>query len=136
MLKRYNHLALTVVMMMMGVLLIVGSVLASISTTLFPFDQFVGTRAPVAGVAFGSGIMLAAMKPEERLSWVRAALAYCVLDVLYEVVYGLFFGGAAFGVIPVVLSIIFGALIVFLYPRRGELLPVRAAAAEVASKAQ
>src|SRR5581483_625926 len=62
-LKRYNHLALTVVMMMMGVLLIVGSVLASISTTLFPFDQFVGTRAPVAGVAFGSGIMLAAMKP-------------------------------------------------------------------------
>ncbi len=121
--KKYNHLALTVVMLLMGVLLIVGSVLSSVGTLLFPFDQYVGTRAPVAGVAFGAGIMLAAMRPAENLTWVRAAIVYCIFDVLYEIVYGLFFGGAAFGLIPLVVSIIFGAIIIWLYPRRGDLMP-------------
>lgn len=121
--KKYNHLALTVVMTLMGVLLIVGSVLASIGTTLFPFDSWIGTRASVAGIAFGAGIVLAAMKPEANLTWVRAAIVYCVLDVLYEIVYGLFFGGAAFGLITLLVSIILGGLIIWLYPRRGELMP-------------
>jgi hypothetical protein len=121
--KKYNHLALTTVMLLMGVLLIVGSVLASVGTTLFPFDQYVGTRAPVAGIAFGTGILLAAKRPEENLTWVRAAIVYCVFDVLYEIVYGLFFGGAAFGLIPLVVSIIFAAVIIWLYPRRGDLMP-------------
>lgn len=121
--KKYNHLALTVVLMLMGVMLIVGSVLASMGTTLFPFDSFIGTRAAVAGIAFGAGIMLAAFRPDENLTWVRAAVVYCVLDVLYEIVYGLFFGGAAFGLIPLVVSIVFGALIIWLYPRRADLMP-------------
>lgn len=121
--KKYNHLALTVVMTLMGVLLIVGSVLASIGTTLFPFDSWIGTRASVAGIAFGAGIVLAAMKPEANLTWVRAAIVYCVLDVLYEIVYGLFFGGAAFGLVTLLVSIILGGLIIWLYPRRGELMP-------------
>ncbi len=121
--KKYNHLALTVVMTLMGVLLIVGSVLASIGTTLFPFDSWIGTRASVAGIAFGAGIVLAGMKPEANLTWVRAAIVYCVLDVLYEIVYGLFFGGAAFGLVTLLVSIILGGLIIWLYPRRGDLMP-------------
>ncbi len=123
--KKYNHLALTVVLMMMGVMLVVGSLLASLGTLIFPFDQMVGTRAPVAGVAFGSGIMLAAMRPADNLTWIRAALVYCVVDVLYEIVYGLYFGGASFadGLIPLAVSILFGALIIWLYPRRGDLVP-------------
>ena len=121
--KKYNHLALTVVMLLMGVLLIVGSVLARVGTLLFPFDQYIGTRAPVAGVAFGSGIMLAAMRPADNLTWVRAAIVYCVFDVLYEIVYGLFFGAGAFGLIPLIVSIIFGAVIIWLYPRRADLMP-------------
>ncbi len=133
--KKYNHLALTAVMLLMGVLLIAGSVLASIGTTLFPFDQYVGTRAPVAGIAFGAGIMLAGMRPEENLTWVRAAILYCVFDVLYEIVYGLFFGGAAFGLIPLVISIIFAAVIIWLYPRRGDLMP-RGATSTAASAAR
>lgn len=121
--KKYNHLALTVVLMLMGVLLIVGSVLASVGTTLFPFDSYIGTRASVAGIAFGAGIMLAALRPDENLTWVRAAIVYCVLDVLYEIVYGLYFGGAAFGIVPLIVSILFGALIIWLYPRRADLMP-------------
>jgi peptidoglycan/LPS O-acetylase OafA/YrhL len=121
--KRWNHLALTVVMVLMGVLMIAGSVLASFGTTIFPFDTYVGTDAAVAGAVFGAGVVLAGFRPEAHTSWVRLAIAYCALDVVYEIVKWAYYGGGAFQVPAVLISIIFGALLIALYPRRGELVP-------------
>ncbi len=120
---KYSHLALTAVMLLMGLLIIVGSLLASVGTTFFPFDQYVGTRATVAGVAFGGGIMLAGFRPQENPSWVRLAILYCVLDVLYEIVAFFWLGASGASWLALVFSIIFGVLLIVLYPRRGELVP-------------
>ena len=121
--KRYSHLGLTAVMVLLGLLLVVGSLLASAGTTFFPFDQFVGTRASIAGVTFGIGVMLAGMRPAANVSWVRLAILYCALEVVTEVFDYFWLGGAAFNLVPFVVSIIFGVLLIVLYPRRGELVP-------------
>lgn len=121
--KRWNHLALTAVMVLMGVLTIAGSVLASFGATIFPFDSYVGTDAAVAGTVFGAGIVLAGFRPSAHPSWVRLAIAYCALDIVYEIVKWAYYGGAAFQLPAFLISIIFGALLIALYPRRGELVP-------------
>jgi hypothetical protein len=126
--KRWNHLLLPIVMVIMGVLLIVGAGLASIGTTIFPFDTYVGTDAPVAAAAFGAGIILAGVRPDANASWVRLGIAYCALDIAYEIVKWVMYGPAAFGLPPFVFSIIFGILLIVLYPRRSELVPRRDAA--------
>ncbi len=120
---RYNHIALPLVMVVLGVLLIVGSLLATVGTTLFPFDQYVGTRASIAGVAFGIGIATAGVQPASHPAWVRAAIIYCGLEVIYEIVWSLFLGLGAFGVVPFVTSLIFAGLLIFLYPNRSALMP-------------
>ncbi|HEX6547729.1 MAG TPA: hypothetical protein VF134_03190 [Candidatus Dormibacteraeota bacterium] len=125
MVKRWNNLALTIVMVLLGVLLIAGSALASIGTTIFPFDTYVGTDAPVAGATFGAGIILAAWRPDAHVSWVRLAICYCGLDVIYEIVKWVEYGGAAFGLPAFVISIIFAALLIMLYPKRSDLVPRR-----------
>jgi peptidoglycan/LPS O-acetylase OafA/YrhL len=120
---RFGNLGLTAVMLFLGLLLIVGSLLASIGTTLFPFDQYIGTRATVAGVTFGAGIMLAAMRPQENVTWVRLAIVYCGLEVIYEIFSYFWLGPGAFNLIPFIVSIIFGVLLIVLYPHRGDLIP-------------
>jgi hypothetical protein len=120
---KWNKLALNVVMVVFGVLMIVGSLLASVGTTLFPFDQLVGTRAAVAGVAFGAGLALAGMQPVVAATWVRAALFYCILDVLYEIVAAIWLGTNGFSIISLLVSLILGGLLIFLYPNRGDLIP-------------
>jgi hypothetical protein len=126
---KWNKLALNIVMVVFGVLMIVGSLLASVGTTLFPFDQLVGTRAPVAGVAFGAGLILAGMQPVVPATWVRAALFYCVLDVLYEIVTLFWLGGAGISIVSLLVSLILGGLLIFLFPNRSELMPRSAASA-------
>ena len=83
---KWNKLALNIVMVVFGVLMIVGGLLASVGTTIFPFDSLIGTRATIGAVAFGAGLALAGMQPAVPATWVRAGLFYCLLDVLYEVV--------------------------------------------------
>jgi hypothetical protein len=126
---KWNKLALNIVMVVFGVLLIVGSLLASVGTTLFPFDSAVGTRAPVAGVAFGAGLILAGMQPVVPATWVRAALFYCLLDVLYEIVALFWLGGAGISIVSLLVSLILGGLLIFLFPNRGDLMPRSTAAA-------
>ena len=120
---KWNKLALNIVMVVFGVLLIVGSLLASVGTTLFPFDQLVGTRAAIAGVAFGAGLALAGMQPVVPATWVRAGLVYCVLDILYEIVAPFWLGGAGISIVSLLISLILGGLLIFLYPNRSELVP-------------
>ncbi len=120
---KWNKLALNIVMVVFGVLMIVGSLLASVGSTLFPFDALVGTRAAVAGVAFGAGLALAGMQPVVPATWVRAALFYCLLDVLYEIVALFWLGGAGISIVSLLVSLILGGLLIFLYPNRGDLVP-------------
>ena len=120
---RFGNLGLTAVMLLLGLLLIVGSLLASVGTTLFPFDQYIGTRAAVAGVTFGAGIMLAGMRPQENVTWVRLAIVYCGLEIIYEIFSYFWLGAGAFNLVPFVVSIIFGVLLIVLYPRKSELIP-------------
>ena len=126
---KWNKLALNIVMVVFGVLMIVGGLLASVGTTIFPFDSLVGTRATIGAVAFGAGLALAGMQPAVPATWVRAALFYCVLDVLYEIVNLFWLGGAGVSIVSLLISLILGGLLIFLYPSRADLWPRSATAA-------
>ncbi|HLQ61183.1 MAG TPA: hypothetical protein VK131_04905 [Candidatus Acidoferrales bacterium] len=120
--KKWNQLALNIVMIVMGVILIVGSALSTPATVLFPFDTYFGVRASVAGIALGAGIALSGFNPRMHPSWARLAIFYCILDVLYELVTATT-GVGGFNIISFVMAIIFAGLIIYLYPNRGELVP-------------
>lgn len=113
---------LTVVMLLLGILMVVGSTMSILATSILPFDGLAGTDTSVAGVAFGVGIAVASFNPEAHVSWVRAAILYTVLVVIYRIVFGIFWG--TFGQpAPLAIAIVFGIALVVLYPRRGELMP-------------
>ena len=113
---------LTVVMLLLGILLVVGSTVSIFPTSIFPFDGLAGADASVAGVAFGVGIAAASFNPEGNIAWVRAAILYAILVVVYRIVFGIFWGTWGPG-LPIVIAIIFGAALILLYPRRRELMP-------------
>ena len=120
---------LTVVMLLFGILMIVGSTMAILATSILPFDGLAGSDTAVAGVAFGVGIAVASFSPEANVSWVRAAILYSVLVVVYRVIFGVFWG--TFGqAAPLTIAIVFGIALIVLYPRRGELVPHSGMAAD------
>jgi hypothetical protein len=111
-------------MVLMGVLLIVSSLLTGFfGTVLFPIDQQFGTRGTIAGVAFGVGVAAAGVNPTGHVSWVRAAILYCALDALYEILLWIWLGGAAFSLVSLIVAVIFGVLLIVLYPNRSALMP-------------
>jgi cytochrome c oxidase subunit IV len=113
---------LSVVMLLMGILLVVGSTASTFATSIFPFDKYLGINASVAGVAFGAGIAVASFDPEANLSWIRIGIIYAILLVAYQVVFGLFVGFSTnWG--PIVLGIAFAVALVALHPRGVELMP-------------
>jgi hypothetical protein len=133
---RWNHVALPAVMVLMGVLLITSSLLAGFfGTVLFPMDQQFGTRGTIAGVAFGVGLAAAGVNPTGHVSWVRAAIVYCGLDVVYEILLWVWLGGHAFSLISLIVSAIFGALLIVLYPNRSALVPASSSGMSTASSA-
>lgn len=113
---------LTVVMLLMGILLVVGGTVAVLPTSLLPFDGLAGTDISVAGVALGVGIAAASFNPEAHVSWVRVAILYCILEIVYRIVFGIFWGTWGTGV-PSVLAILFAIALIACYPHRGELMP-------------
>jgi len=120
---------LTVVMLLLGILLVVGSTLSLFATAIFPFDSFAGTDTSVAGVAFGVGIAVASFNPGAQIGWVRAAILYMILLVVYRIVFGLFWG--TWGQLaPLVIAIVFGVALIILFPRRGELMPHQGSVAD------
>ena len=121
---RWNHVALPAVMVLMGILLITSSLLAGFfAVVLFPVDQQLGTRGTIAGVAFGIGVAAAGVNPTAHVTWVRAAILYCALDVIYELLLWVWLGGQAFSLISLIVSAIFGVLLITLYPNRAALMP-------------
>lgn len=113
---------LTVVMLLMGILLVIGGTVSVLPSSILPFDGLAGADTSVAGVALGVGIAAASFNPEGHVSWVRIAILYAIIEVIYRIVFGLFWGTWGTGV-PTLLAIIFAIALIVLYPRRGELVP-------------
>src|ERR1700694_1788976 len=113
---------LTVVMLLLGILMVGGSTMSIFSTSVFPFDGLAGTDAAVAGVAFGVGIAVASFNPERHAPWGSTAILYSALVIVYRVIFGLFWGTWGQPA-PLLLAIVFGLALIFLYPRRSELMP-------------
>lgn len=114
---------LSVVMLMMGMLLVIGSTASNFATNIFPFDRYMGINASIAGVAFGTGMAVASFDAEANLSWLRAGVIYAGLLVAYQVVFWIFVGvPLSWG--PMVLGVGFATALVLLYPRTPELIPM------------
>ena len=116
---KWNPLALKVLMWVMGILIVAGSGLGFIGSTIFNFDSNFGVTSSVAGVAFGAGIMIAGFDPIANVSWVRALILYAILQVVYQIFLQISVG--RFDIIAFAVAIIAGGVLIFLYPNKAEL---------------
>ena len=113
---------LTVVMLLTGILLVVGSMINTFASSVFPAEQYLGTDASAAAAAFGTGIAIASFDPVRNVSWVRALILYAILLIVFQIVFGIFVG-TPYKLAPLVLGIVVSILCIVLYPNRGELMP-------------
>jgi len=111
---KWNPLALKLLMWVMGVLLVVGSAASFVGVAVFPFDSGAGVTAPVAGIAFGAGIMIAGFDPIANISWVRALVLYAILEVVYQVLTQIVIG--RFDIVAFIIGILVAVLVLVLYP--------------------
>ena len=113
---KWNPMALKLLMWFMGVLIVFGSGFGFIGLTFFPFDQYVGVTASVAGIAFGAGLILAGFDPIANVSWVRALVLYAVLEIVWQIFDQI--SVARFDIVAFVIAIIVAVLILVLYPNK------------------
>ena len=116
---KWNPLALKILLWVMGVLLVVGSAASFVGDAFFNFGSGAGVTAPVAGIAFGAGMMIAGFDPIANVSWVRALILYAVLQVVYQIFLQISVG--RFDIIAFAVAIIAGGVLIFLYPNKAEL---------------
>ncbi len=116
---KWNPLALKILMVFMGVLIVVGSGLGSWGQSFFPFDKTLGVSGIVAGMAFGAGITIAGFNPEANVSWVRAVILYCILELVYEIGDQIAIG--RFDIVAFLIALIVGGSLMFLYPNKSAL---------------
>ncbi|TMG10550.1 MAG: hypothetical protein E6I06_04960 [Chloroflexi bacterium] len=109
-------MALKLLMWVMGVLLVVGSAASFVGVAVFPFDSGAGVTAPVAGIAFGAGIMIAGFDPIANISWVRALVLYAILEVVYQVLTQIVIG--RFDIVAFIIGILVAVLVLVLYPNK------------------
>jgi len=115
---KWNPLALKILMWVMGVLLVVSSAASFIGASVFQSGAGIAgaASAPVAGIAFGAGIMIAGFDPVANVSWVRALVLYAILEVVYQIFTQITIG--AFDVISFVIAILVAVLVLVLYPNK------------------
>ena len=113
---KWNPLALKLLMWVMGLLIVAGSGVGFIGSTIFNFDSTFGVTASVAGIAFGAGLMIAGFDPIANVSWVRALIMYAILQVVYQIFLSISVG--RFDIIAFVVSIIVAVLLLVLYPNK------------------
>ncbi|OLE02513.1 MAG: hypothetical protein AUG94_00095 [Actinobacteria bacterium 13_1_20CM_4_66_15] len=109
-------MALKILMWVMGVLLVVGSAASFVGVAVFPFDSGAGVTAPVAGIAFGAGVMIAGFDPIANISWVRALILYAILDIVYQVFTQITIG--RFDIVSFIIGILVAVLVLVLYPNK------------------
>lgn len=116
---KWNPMALKLLLFFVGVLLVAGSGLTLIGAGLLPFDKWFGVTGSIAGVAFGAGIIIAGFDPEANVSWVRAVIFYCVLEVIYEIVNWITTN--RFDPVGFLIAIIVAGMLLWLYPNKSTL---------------
>jgi hypothetical protein len=116
---KWNPLALKLLMWFMGVLLVFGSAYGFVGGSFFPFDQYVGITGSVAGIAFGTGVLIAGFDPEGNVSWVRALILYAILEVIYQIVDQIAL--SRFDIVAFVIAILVAVLLLVLYPNKAQL---------------
>ena len=113
---KWNPLALKIFMWVMGVLLVVGSAASFVGNAVFDFGSGAGVTAPVAGIAFGAGVMIAGFDPIANISWVRALVLYAILEVVYQIFTQITI--SKFDIVAFIIAILAAVLILVLYPNK------------------
>lgn len=116
---KWNPLALKILMWVMGILLVVSSAASFIGVNLIPVANTGiadAATAPVAGIAFGAGIMIAGFDPVANISWVRAIVVYAILEIVYNVFTMIVLG--VFDVVAFIIAILVAVLVLVLYPNK------------------
>ena len=113
---KWNPLALKILMWVIGVLLVVGSAASFVGDAVFQFGHGAGVTAPVAGIAFGAGVMIAGFDPIANISWVRAVVLYAILEVVYQIFTEVTIG--QFDVTAFIIAILVAVIILVLYPNK------------------
>ena len=115
---KWNPLALKILLWVVGVLLVVSSAASFIGVSVFPTNTGIAgaASAPVAGIAFGAGIMIAGFDPVANVSWVRAIVVYAILEVVYNIFTQITIG--TFDILAFIIAILVAALVLFLYPNK------------------
>jgi hypothetical protein len=115
---KWNPLALKILMWVVGVLLVVSSAASFIGVAVIQVNTGIAgaATAPVAGIAFGAGIMIAGFDPVANVSWVRAVVVYAILEVVYNVFTQIAIG--VFDILGFVIGIIVAVLVLVLYPNK------------------
>src|SRR5205823_8445045 len=111
---KWNPLALKILLWVMGVLLVVGSAASFVGNAVFDFGSGAGVTAPVAGIAFGAGMMIAGFDPIANISWVRALVVYAILEIVYQVFTQITIG--TFDIVSFIIAILAAVLVLVLYP--------------------
>ena len=115
---KWNPLALKILMWVMGVLLVVGSAASFVGASVFPTNVGIAgaVTGPVAGIAFGAGVMIAGFDPIANISWVRALVVYAILEVVYQILTQITIG--QFDIVAFIVAILVAVLILVLYPNK------------------
>ena len=115
---KWNPLALKILLWVVGVLLVVSSAAGFIGAAVIPVNTGIAgaVTGPVAGIAFGAGVMIAGFDPIANISWVRAVVLYSILEVVYQVFVAITIGG--FDIVALIIGILVAVLILVLYPNK------------------
>src|SRR5881396_1951603 len=105
-------------MWVMGVLLVVSSASTFVAASIFPTNTGIAGAVigPVAGIAFGAGVMIAGFDPIANISWVRAVVLYAILEVVYQIFTQITIG--TFDIVAFIIGILVAVLILVLYPNK------------------
>ena len=114
--SKWNPLALKLLLWVMGVLLVVGSAASFVGDAVFNFGSAAGVTAPVAGIAFGVGLMIAGFDPIANVSWVRALVLYAILEIVYQIFTQVTIG--RFDIVAFIIGILVAVLVLVLYPNK------------------
>jgi hypothetical protein len=115
---KWNPLALKLLMWVMGILLVVSSAATFIGVNLIPTNTGLAAAAtaPVAGIAFGAGMMIAGFDPIANISWVRAIVVYAIIEIVYNVFTEITIG--VFDIVAFIIAILVAVLVLVLYPNK------------------
>jgi hypothetical protein len=115
---KWNPLALKILLWVFGVLAVVSSAASFIGVAVFSVNTGIAgaVSAPVAGIAFGTGVMIAGFDPEANISWVRAVVVYAILEVVYNIFTQISIG--QFDIVGFIIAILVAVIILVLYPNK------------------